>query len=87
MHIEPAIEKKVIAMPDLKEIRTRDAGNGLHTCPACGYQLGFHTSFVKTDAKNALDPVSPASELYRIILICPECGARYDPGWKAPLNK
>jgi uncharacterized protein (UPF0212 family) len=74
-------------MPDLKEIRTLDAGNGLHTCPACGYLLGFHTSFVKTDAKNASDPVSSPGNLYRIILICPECGARYDPGWTASLNK
>ena len=74
-------------MPEPQEIRTLNAGNGLHTCPACGYQLGFHTSFVKTDAKNASDPVSSPGNLYRIILICPECGARYDPGWTASLNK
>ena len=74
-------------MPDHKEIRALDAGNRLHTCPACGYPLGFHTSFVKVDAKNASDPVGSTGNLYRIILICPECGARYDPGWTAPFNK
>jgi predicted RNA-binding Zn-ribbon protein involved in translation (DUF1610 family) len=74
-------------MPDLKEIRTLDAGNALHTCPACGYQLGFHTSFVKTDVKIASDSASSPGNLYRIILICPECGARYDPGWTTSLTK
>jgi hypothetical protein len=39
-------------------------------CPQCGYELGFHSSFLR------------AEEGYRIILICPECGARYDVGWK-----
>jgi hypothetical protein len=38
-------------------------------CPQCGYELGFHGSFLR------------AEECYRIILICPECGARYDVGW------
>jgi uncharacterized protein with PIN domain len=39
-------------------------------CPKCGYELGFHSSFLRAD------------QGYRIILICPECGARYDVGWK-----
>ena len=39
-------------------------------CPQCGYELGFHSSFL------------PDGAGYRIILICPECGARYDVGWK-----
>jgi uncharacterized Zn finger protein len=39
-------------------------------CPQCGYELGFHSSFLR------------AEEGYRIILICPECGARYDVGWR-----
>jgi len=39
-------------------------------CPLCGYELGFHSSFLQ------------AEDGYRIILICPECGARYDVGWK-----
>jgi hypothetical protein len=39
-------------------------------CPQCGYELGFHSSFLRS------------GEGYRIILICPECGARYDVGWQ-----
>lgn len=39
-------------------------------CPKCGYELGFHVSFMR------------AEEGYRIILICPNCGARYDDGWR-----
>ncbi len=39
-------------------------------CPACGYELGFHSSFLRCE------------EGYRIILICPDCGARYDVGWR-----
>jgi uncharacterized protein with PIN domain len=40
-------------------------------CPQCSYELGFHSSFLLDGAAG-----------YRIILICPECGARYDVGWK-----
>jgi len=42
----------------------------LHICPQCGYQDGFHTSFVRLDEHKC-----------RIILICPSCHARYDPDW------
>jgi len=72
-------------MPDPKEIRTLVVGKGLHTCPACGYQLGFHTSFVQAEGNDASTPAGLTEALYNIILICPECGARYDVGWKAPL--
>jgi hypothetical protein len=27
-------------------------------------------------------PVKSTREVYRVILICPECGARYDVGWR-----
>lgn len=39
-------------------------------CPKCGYELGFHCSFYRDEGG------------YRIILICPNCGARYDAGWR-----
>jgi transcription elongation factor Elf1 len=40
------------------------------TCPVCGYTDGFHVSFkIKDDVKT-------------IILICPQCHSRFDPGWK-----
>ena len=44
----------------------------LHACEACGYAQGFHVSFKRATPENL-----------RIILICPNCGARYDAGWTA----
>ena len=42
----------------------------IDTCPTCGYTDGFHISFdVRIDRIN-------------IILICPECHARFDPNWR-----
>lgn len=63
------------------EITTIKAGGELHTCPACGYELGFHTSFIGTNTDKD-NPVKSTREVYRVILICPECGARYDVGWR-----
>jgi len=56
------------------------AGDELHVCPACGYALGFHTSFVSAASHD--NPVKSTRETWRVILICPECGARYDIGWR-----
>lgn len=44
----------------------------LHICPACGYDRGFHTSLVR---------IAEGHPHFRCILICPECGARYDIKW------
>ena len=41
----------------------------VYECPVCGYTDGFHVSF---DA---------IVERIKIILICPECHARFDPSW------
>lgn len=68
-------------MPSLKEISCLSVENELDTCPACGYKLGFHTSFVSTNAGRD-NPVPSTREVYRVILICPGCGARYDVGWR-----
>jgi len=46
----------------------------LHVCPQCGYDDGFHTSFVRT-----------TKDTCKIILICPSCHARYDPDWMIEL--
>lgn len=72
-------------MPDLKEITSLPAGHELHTCPACGYTLGFHTSFVSAGTGWDTSVRSPP-EMYLVVLICPECGARYDVGWRIPLS-
>jgi predicted RNA-binding Zn-ribbon protein involved in translation (DUF1610 family) len=73
-------------MPDLKEITSLSVENELHTCPACGYERGFHTSFVN-DGSNRDTSVKSPREVFRVILICPECGARYDVGWRVPFNE
>lgn len=40
------------------------------TCHVCGYTDGWHVSFkVEGGVKN-------------IILICPECHSRFNPGWE-----
>jgi uncharacterized Zn finger protein len=54
-------------------VRQRPVGDEFRKCDACGYDRGFHSSFVKQ------------GERYRVILICPECGARYDVGWMIEL--
>jgi predicted RNA-binding Zn-ribbon protein involved in translation (DUF1610 family) len=58
----------------------------LHTCPACGYALGFHTSFISANAGKD-NPIKSTREVYRVILICPECGARYDVGWRVSFTE
>ena len=68
-------------MPDPGEIKMLKPVDDLHTCPACGYTLGFHTSFVNANA-NKDNPVKSTRETWRVILICPECGARFDVGWR-----
>jgi hypothetical protein len=68
-------------MPVQSEITINNVDEEFRVCPACGYDYGFHTSFLRADAgKNS--PVKSTREVYRVILICPECGARYDVGWR-----
>jgi uncharacterized protein with PIN domain len=57
------------------EITKIELAEEFRICPQCGYELGFHSSFLQS------------VEGYRIILICPECGARYDVGWRMYLDK
>jgi hypothetical protein len=68
-------------MPVPGEITILNVEDELHICPACGYALGFHTSFLNVHA-NREKPVRSTRDVYRVILICPECGARYDVGWR-----
>jgi hypothetical protein len=68
-------------LTDLKEIRNLPVEDELHTCPDCGYTLGFHTSFINAGVSRD-NPVKSTREVWRVILICPECGARYDAGWR-----
>jgi len=54
-------------------IREVDPGEEFRECDNCNYDRGFHTSFLLDDL------------IYRIILICPDCGTRYDVSWKIDL--
>jgi transcription elongation factor Elf1 len=56
-----------------EEIRQVEPVDEFRICLACGYERGFHVSFLHDGG----DP--------RIVLICPNCGARYDAGWRAKL--
>ena len=53
-----------------EQITTIDPTEQLHVCPKCGYQRGFHISF-GPKAEHTSQP---------LILICPNCGARYEVG-------
>jgi uncharacterized Zn finger protein len=53
-----------------RDITKIELAEEFRICPQCGYELGFHSSFLKAESG------------YLIILICPECGARYNVGWK-----
>ncbi len=68
-------------MPVSSDITTLSVEDDLHICPACGYEYGFHTSILNLNAEKD-KPVKSTREVFRVILICPECGARYDVGWR-----
>jgi uncharacterized protein with PIN domain len=72
------VNTKITADSEIKNIKIDDE---LRVCPACGYEYGFHTSFLKVNAGKD-SPVKSTREVYQVILICPECGARYDVGWR-----
>ncbi len=67
------------------EIKNITLEDELHTCPGCGYERGFHTSFLALRA-NKDSPVKSTREVSCVILICPECGARYDVGWRVSFS-
>jgi rubredoxin len=71
------------------EIKLIRPGLELHRCPTCGYEYGFHTSFMSVNAgkDGKENPVKSTRELYRVILICPECGARFDVGWRISFSE
>ena|GEM_PF-387120 len=54
-----------------EEIKQVEPGEEFRVCPACGYERGFHVSFLRD------------GQWHKIVLICPNCGARYNAGWRA----
>ena len=73
-------------MPEPGEIRMITIADELHACPACGYALGFHTSFIHAGAGKD-NPIRSTRDVFRVILICPECGARFDAGWRISFSE
>ena len=73
-------------MADQKEITVLKVTEELHICLSCGYGRGFHTSFLNVNSTRD-NPVKSTREVYRVILICPECGARYDVGWRVSFTE
>jgi transcription elongation factor Elf1 len=57
-------------MPEEEEIKELMIEDRTYICLVCGYTDGFHVSFKRENGK------------MKIILICPDCHARFDPEWK-----
>jgi predicted RNA-binding Zn-ribbon protein involved in translation (DUF1610 family) len=74
-------------MPVLHEIKNIKIDDELRVCPECGYEFGFHTTFLKLNAGKNPPVIKSTREVYRVILLCPECGARYDVGWRVSLTE
>jgi hypothetical protein len=71
---------------EVGEIRCIKVEGEFRVCLNCGYDRGFHSSYLNLAAGKP-DPVKSTSKLYRIILICPNCGARYDVGLKVTFTE
>jgi predicted RNA-binding Zn-ribbon protein involved in translation (DUF1610 family) len=74
-------------MPVVSEIKNIKIEDELRICPACGYEFGFHTSFLKLNAGKNPPLIKSTREVYMVILLCPECGARYDVGWRVSFSE
>ena len=53
---------------DIKEIKPEGE---IYACPSCGYQDGFHVSFLVNQQSSEGEPY----------LICPNCHSRFRMGW------
>jgi predicted RNA-binding Zn-ribbon protein involved in translation (DUF1610 family) len=74
-------------MPVLHEIKNIKIDDELRVCPDCGYEFGFHTTFLKLNPGKNPPVIKSTREVYRVILLCPECGARYDVGWRVSFTE
>jgi predicted RNA-binding Zn-ribbon protein involved in translation (DUF1610 family) len=74
-------------MPVPHEIKNIKIDDELRVCPECGYEFGFHTSFLKLNAGKNPPVIKSTREVYMVILLCPECGARYDVGWRVSFTE
>ena len=74
-------------MAVLHEIKNIKIDDEFRVCPECGYEFGFHTTFLKLNAGENPPAIKSTREVYRVILLCPECGARYDIGWRVSFTE
>jgi hypothetical protein len=72
-------------MKEIGEIKCIKVEGEFRICPSCGYEYGFHTSFIDIAGKS--NPVKSTANVFRVILICPDCGARYDVGSKMSFSE
>ena len=54
----------------IKEIVAVEVKNEFRICPTCSYERGFHITLIPEGNGRSL----------RMILLCPNCGARFDIG-------
>ena len=64
-----------IGMKASEKIITSELENEFRVCLSCGYEMGFHVSFLGDNNEKK----------FTIILICPNCGARFNVGLKLSL--
>ncbi len=70
----------------VKEIIPLQAGDGIEVCPDCGYDRGFNVTFINAAGAKST-PVRSTREVFRAILTCPGCGARFDVGWRVSFSE
>ncbi len=61
-------------MPVAEQIKSTQVKDEFRTCTVCGYDQGFQVSFLRKEGDRV-----------QIVMICPECGARFDVGWQIAL--
>lgn len=55
-----------------EEIHHVTISDEFRQCRNCGYERGFHTSLLR---------IAAGRPHFRVVMICPECGSRYDARW------
>lgn len=78
---EPVVEPAGTGPLEIIAVTVKDE---FRVCPNCGYDRGFHSTLVSR-SPNADGLTRFTKVLYRVVLVCPECGARYDVGWRVSL--
>lgn len=63
-------------MVEKEEINKLIIKDRTYICPVCGYTDGFHVSFKGQD-----------NGKIEIILICPDCHARFNPNWDIEIKQ